>query len=157
MFADAFDDLSAEDLLQMLQDFLLDSGFYNQFQSVYEMDPEKTMDQLHQALLEALREQGKIPDEMLQQMLQNWEDYQNSELAEKINKLLERLAEEGYVSVEQPNPSQGQMLEREGDAFRRSARRQGQVRDHGQGPRFSRIQNPPRLAGLAGEIQFRPA
>ena len=114
--ADPFDDLSAEDLLQMLGDFLLDSGFYNQYQNIYDMDPERTMEQLHQALLEALRDQGKIPDEMLQQMLQNWEDYQNSELAEKINKLLERLSEEGYVSVEQPNPSQGQIMEREGDA-----------------------------------------
>ena len=110
--ADVFDDLSAEDLLQMLQDFLLDSGFYNQFQSVYDMDPEKTMEQLHQALLEALREQGKIPDQMFQQMLQNWEDYQKSELAEKINQLLERLAEEGYVSIEQPNPNQGELKER---------------------------------------------
>ena len=113
--ADPYDELSAEDLLQMLGDFLLDSGFYNQYQNIYDMDPERTMEQLHQALLEALRDQGKIPDELVQQMLQNWEDYQNSELAEKINKLLERLAEEGYVSVEQPNPTQGQMMEREGD------------------------------------------
>jgi Ca-activated chloride channel family protein len=113
--ADPFDELSAEDLLQMLGDFLLDSGFYNQYQNIYDMDPERTMDQLHQALLEALRDQGKIPDELVQQMLQNWEDYQNSELAEKINKVLERLSEEGYVSVEQPNPRQGQIMEREGD------------------------------------------
>jgi Ca-activated chloride channel family protein len=113
--ADPFDDLSAEDLLQMLGDFLLDSGFYNQFQNIYDMDPERTMDQLHQALLEALRDQGKIPDDMLQQMLQNWEDYQNSDLAAKINQLLERLSEEGYVSVEQPNPGQGEMMNREGE------------------------------------------
>jgi Ca-activated chloride channel family protein len=53
---------------------------------------------------------------MLEQMLQNWEDYQNSELATKINQLLERLAEEGYVSVEQPNPSQGEIMNREGAA-----------------------------------------
>ncbi len=112
--ADPFDDLSAEDLLQMLGDFLLDSGFYSQYQNIYDMDPERTMDQLHQALLEALRDQGRLPDDLLQQMLQNWEDYQNSELAEKINKLLERLSEEGYVSVEQPNPTQGQIMEREG-------------------------------------------
>ncbi len=112
---DPFDDLSAEDLLQMLQDFLLDSGFYNQYQSVYDMDPERTMEQLHQALLEALREQGKIPDDLVEQMLQNWEDYQNSELAKKIDKLLQRLSEEGYVTVEQPNPTQGQILEREGE------------------------------------------
>ena len=113
---DPFEDLSAEDLLQMLGDFLLDSGFQDQFRSVYDMDPERTMEELHQALLEALRDQGKIPDQMLQEMFQNWEDYQNSELADKINKLLERLAEEGYVSVEQPNPTQGQIMEREGNA-----------------------------------------
>jgi Ca-activated chloride channel family protein len=114
--ADPFDDLSTEDLLQMLGDFLLDSGFYSQFQDMREMDSEKTMEQLHQALLEALRDQGKIPDDMLEQMLQNWEDYQNSELAAKINQLLERLSEEGYVSVEQPNPGQGEIMKREGEA-----------------------------------------
>ena len=113
--ADPFDDLSTEDLLQMLGDFLLDSGFYSQFQDMREMDSEKTMEQLHQALLEALRDQGKIPDDMLEQMLQNWEDYQNSDLAAKINQLLERLSEEGYVSVEQPNPGQGEIMNREGE------------------------------------------
>jgi Ca-activated chloride channel family protein len=112
--ADPFDDLSAEDLLQMLGDFLLDSGFYDQFQNTQEMDSSKTMEQLHQALLEALRDQGKIPDDMLQQMLQNWQDYQSSDLAQKINQLLERLAEEGYVSIEQPNPGQREMLNQQG-------------------------------------------
>jgi Ca-activated chloride channel homolog len=121
-----FDDLSAEDLMQMLGDFLLDSGFQDQYRSFYDMDPERTMDQLHQALLEALRDHGKIPDEMLQQMLQNWEDYQNSELADKINKLLERLSEEGYVSVTPPNPSQGQIMEREGNAS--SGAREGKAK-----------------------------
>jgi len=116
---DPFGDLSAEDLMQMLQDFLLDSGFYNQYQNIYEMDPERTMGQLHQALLEALRDQGKIPDQMVQQMLQNWEDYQSSELAQKINQLIQRLSDEGYVSIEQPNPSQGQIMEREGEASAR--------------------------------------
>ena len=101
-----FDDLSAEDLLQLLQDFLLDSGFYNQYSDFYEMDPERTMDQLHQALLEALQQQGKIPDDLMRQMFENWEEYQKSEMAQRINQLLERLAEEGYVTIEQPNPGQ---------------------------------------------------
>jgi Ca-activated chloride channel family protein len=113
---DPFDDLSGEDLLEMLGDFLLDSGFYSQYQNIYDMDPGRTMEQLHQALLEALRDQGKLPDDLLQQMLQNWEDYQNSELAQKINKLLERLSEEGYVTVEHPNPTQGQIMQQEGEA-----------------------------------------
>ena len=113
--ADPFDDLSAEDLLQMLGDFLLDSGFYNQYQDLYDMESERTMDQLHRALLEALSNQGKIPDNLLQEMLQNWQDYRKSELAEKIDKLLQRLSEEGYVTVEQPNPKIGQVTDQEGN------------------------------------------
>jgi Ca-activated chloride channel family protein len=119
-----FDDLSAEDLLQLLQDFLLDSGFYNQYTNFYEMDPTRTMEQLHQALLEALQQQGKIPEELLRQMFENWEDYQKSELAEHINQLLQQLAQEGYITIEQPTPGQheseeqgpGQVMESEGKA-----------------------------------------
>jgi Ca-activated chloride channel family protein len=119
-----FDDLSAEDLLQLLQDFLLDSGFYNQYSDFYEMDPARTMEQLHQALLEALRQQGRISEELLRQMFENWEEYQKSELAERINQLLEQLAEEGYITIEQPQPGQreseetgqGQVTEQEGKA-----------------------------------------
>jgi Ca-activated chloride channel family protein len=119
-----FDDLSTEDLLQLLQDFLLDSGFYNRYSNFYEMDPARTMEQLHQALLEALQQEGKIPEDLLRQMLENWEDYRKSELAERINQLLQQLAEEGYITIEQPTPGQreseergpGQVMEGEGKA-----------------------------------------
>ena len=119
-----FDDLSAEDLLRLLQDFLLDSGFYNRYTNFYEMDPARTMEQLHRALLEALQQQGKISEELLRQMLENWEDYQKSELAERINQLLQQLAEEGYITIEQANagqreseePGQGQTMEGDGKA-----------------------------------------
>ncbi len=106
---DPFEGLSAEDLLQLLQDFLLDSGFYNQYYNFYEMNPERTMEQLHQALLEAMRNQGMIPDEMLQELLKNAENYQDSRLSDLIDKLLERLAEEGYVTIQPPNPQQGDL------------------------------------------------
>ena len=119
-----FDDLSAEDLLRLLQDFLLDSGFYSRYTNFYEMDPARSMEQLQRALLEALQQQGKISDELLRQMLENWADYQKSELAERINQLLQQLAEEGYITIEQPNPGQrdsnesgqGQVMEGEGKA-----------------------------------------
>ncbi len=121
--ADPFEGLSAEDLLQLLQDFLLESGFNGQYSNFYEMDSEKTMENLHQALLEAMRSQGMIPQELLEQLLKNAENYQNSDLRELIDKLLERLSEEGYVSVEQPpekgrrkEVGPGQMTEGEGKA-----------------------------------------
>ncbi|HET7215021.1 MAG TPA: VWA domain-containing protein [Terriglobia bacterium] len=98
---DPFENLSAEDLMQMLQDFLLDSGFFNQDYGVYEMDAEKTMEQLRQALLEALEQKGMISDELLEEMLENPE---NSRLAEALDRMLQQLADEGYVSIEQPQP-----------------------------------------------------
>ncbi len=122
--ADPFDGLSAEDLLQLLQDFLLDSGFYSDYYNFYEMDPERTMEQLHQALLEALRNQGMIPQELLDQLRGQAKNYRSSQLSESIHKLLERLAEEGYITIQQPNPQTaklteprpGELMEREGRA-----------------------------------------
>ncbi len=96
---DPFEDLSTEDLMQMLQDFLLDSGFYSQYYGVREMDPEKTMEQLRQVLLEALEQKGMISDELLEEMVGNPE---NSKLSEALDRMMQRLADEGYVSIEQP-------------------------------------------------------
>ena len=108
---DPFDGLSAEDLLQLLQDYLLESGFDGPYSNFYEMDREKTMENLHQALLEALRQQGMIPQELLNELMQNAKNYDDSRLSELINKLLERMAEEGYVTIEQPQPQQGQLTQ----------------------------------------------
>src|SRR5260370_32047119 len=41
---------------------------------------------------------------MLQQLLENAQDYESSKLRELMDKLLERLAEEGYITVQPPNP-----------------------------------------------------
>src|SRR5256886_2316213 len=108
---DPFEGLSAEDLLQLLQDFLLGSGFDSQYYNFYEMDPERTMEQLHQALLEAMRDRGMIPQELLEQLLKNAENYQDSKLSDLINKLLERLAEEGYITIEQRPTEPGQITQ----------------------------------------------
>ncbi len=99
---DPFGELSAEDLLKLLEDFFLDSGFSSSDYDFDEMASERTLEQLHQALLEALRDRGMISDETLAQMLENAEDYQNSRLREAIDRLIERLAEEGYVTMEPP-------------------------------------------------------
>jgi len=120
---DPFDGLSAEDLLQMLEDFLLDSGFYGQYYGFYEMDSERTLEQLHQALLQAMADQRMIPQELLEQLRQRAENYQGSDLSELINRLMERLAEEGYVTIDSPpqpgkltEPQPGQLMGPEGKA-----------------------------------------
>ncbi len=108
---DPFDSLSAEDLLQLLQDFLLDSGFDQQYYNFYEMDPERTMEQLRQALLEAMRNQGMIPDDLLQDFMKNLENAQAPRLRELIDNLLQRLADEGYITITPPTSPRGQTQE----------------------------------------------
>jgi Ca-activated chloride channel family protein len=127
--ADPFDGMSAEDLMQLLQDYLLDSGFYNQFYDFQEMN-EKTMEQLHEVLLEAMRNQGMIPQELLDQLLKNSKNAEGADLNELINKLLERLAEEGYISIEQPNPKQAERAEaRPGQVSGRDSRAKFELTD----------------------------
>jgi Ca-activated chloride channel family protein len=106
--ADPFDGLSTEDLLQLLQDYLLESGFSSQYYNFYQMDPERTMEDLHRALLQALQSRGMVPQELLEQMLENADNYRDSQLSELIDKLLERLSEDGYITIEQPQSDQNQ-------------------------------------------------
>jgi len=120
---DPFAGLSAEDLLEMLQDFLLDSGFYGDSWGFYEMDQERTMEQLHQALLQAMTDKGMISQELLEQLRESAETYQGSQLSELVSRLMERLAEEGYITIDSPprpgkltEPQPGQLMGAEGKA-----------------------------------------
>src|SRR5437867_9692728 len=124
--ADPFDGLSAEDLLQRLGDYLLESGFNQDAYGFYEMDRAQTMEELHQELLKALRDQGLIPKELLDQLLRRAENYQNSSLRELIDKLLERLSEEGYITIDQP--PQGRKELPEGGPAQTDESRQGKVK-----------------------------
>ncbi len=109
--ADPFDGLSTEDLLRMLQDFFLESGFSEQYSNFYQMDPERTMENLHRALLEALNREGLVPQELLDELMKKAQNYRDSRLSELMDKLLERLSEEGYITVEPPNPNPGEIAQ----------------------------------------------
>jgi Ca-activated chloride channel family protein len=102
--ADALEGLSAEDLLKLLENYLLDSGFYSQYYNFYEMDSERTLEELRQALLEAMRENQLVPDELLEELLKRAGEAGdvNSGLEQLLNQLIERMAEEGYISVDAP-------------------------------------------------------
>ncbi|HUI43633.1 MAG TPA: VWA domain-containing protein [Terriglobia bacterium] len=113
--ADALGDLSAEDLMKLLENYLLDSGFYSQFYDFREMDAERTMEELRQALLDALRESQMVPEDVLDELLRRageaGEDA--SELERALNRLIGRLAAEGYISVDAP-PQGDRVAEQEG-------------------------------------------
>jgi Ca-activated chloride channel family protein len=101
--ADAID---LEELVKKLGDFFLQSGFESQFYGVSEMDPEKSMEALKDAILRALQEgdlmpEGSMSDE-LREMLQSPNARQSQEVRDLIEKLMERMANEGYINPQQP-------------------------------------------------------
>ncbi|HEY2822832.1 MAG TPA: VWA domain-containing protein [Candidatus Acidoferrum sp.] len=101
--ADAID---LEELVKRLGNFFLQSGFESQFYGVSEMDPEKSMEALKDAILRALQEgdlmpEGSMSDE-LREMLQNPNAQQSKEVRDLIEKLMERMAQEGYINPQQP-------------------------------------------------------
>jgi Ca-activated chloride channel homolog len=96
---DPASEMSMEDLLSALSDYLLQSGFNDNFW--YEMqDGEQTLDELKRALEQALLN-GEMFDEEMRDRLQQMQ--MNGELEELIEKLIERMQQEDYISIDQPH------------------------------------------------------
>jgi Ca-activated chloride channel family protein len=92
-------EMSMEDLLGALADYLLQSGFDN-----YMHDPssggEQTLDDLRQAIEEALGRGDLMSDEMREQLQQMQAD---GTLDELIEQLIERMEQENYISIDKPH------------------------------------------------------
>src|SRR5205814_2309749 len=64
------------------------------------------LDTLRQAIIEKLVEMGRIPQELLQQWLEDRSDGDAKELDELIDQLIRQMVEEGWIqSQQQPAPS----------------------------------------------------
>jgi Ca-activated chloride channel family protein len=101
--ADAID---LEELVKRLGNFFLQSGFESQFYGVSEMDPDKSMEALRDAILRALQEGDLLPQDAmsdeLREMLKNPNARQSQEVRDLIEKLMERMSQEGYINPQQP-------------------------------------------------------
>src|SRR5437764_10914867 len=96
--ADLADEMSMEDLLNALSDYLLESGFQNQYMYFQQMD-EHTLDALRQAIQQAL-EMGDFLDEELRQKIEQMQ--MDGTLDELIEKLINRMEQEDFISVDEP-------------------------------------------------------
>ena len=91
-------EMSMEDLLGALSDYLLQSGF--QSDMWYEMpEGEQTLDDLKRAIEQALMDGDAFDEEMRERLQQMAMD---GELDELIEKLIERMQQEDYISIDQP-------------------------------------------------------
>ncbi|HEY8164385.1 MAG TPA: VWA domain-containing protein [Gemmatimonadaceae bacterium] len=101
--ADAVD---LQSLLDKLADFLLQSGFAGgrQFDPWGDFDgePDRSLDALRQAILDALIESGQFTPELLEAMRGEGDEESEEKLAQLLDDLIKRLTEEGYLNVQAP-------------------------------------------------------
>ena len=97
--ADPASQMNMENLLQALSDYLLQSGFQSQY-AFYEMLDQQTLDQLRQAIEEVLMN-GDLVDEQLQQQFEQMRN--NGTFEQLIQRLIERMEQENYISIDQPH------------------------------------------------------
>jgi Ca-activated chloride channel family protein len=101
--ADAVD---LEELVRRLGDFFLQSGFESQFYGVTEMDPEKSMEALREAILKALQSGDLLPEDAqsdeLREALNDPKARDSQAVKDLLDKLMERMAQEGFINPQQP-------------------------------------------------------
>ena len=99
-----------EDLVHRLGDFFLQSGFQSMYYGISEMDPEHSLEALREAILRALQEGDLLPEDLLsdglRQMLQHPNAMENESMRQLLDRLIERLAQEGFINPEQPQVTQ---------------------------------------------------
>ena len=92
-------EMSMEDVLSALSDYLLQSGF--QESMWYELpEGKQTLDELKRAIEQALMN-GEMFDENLRQQIEQMQ--MDGQLDQLIEKLIERMQQEDYISVDEPH------------------------------------------------------
>ena len=97
--ADLADEMSMEDLLSALSDYMLESGFQSDSMYFQQLD-EHSLDALRQAIQQAL-EMGDFLDEKMRERLEQMQA--DGTMDELIERLIERMQQEELISVDQPH------------------------------------------------------
>lgn len=102
-----------DDLMQALSDFLLDSGFQDPMSRFQSLDGDQTMDNLREAIRQAL-DSGELFDDETQEKYESLEEEQIEELVDQI---IQKMQEQNLINAEQPQ-SPGEGGEGEGENAR---------------------------------------
>ena len=106
--------LSLGDLMGLLQDSLLSSGYDDDYYWTRQrQDPDRSLDALRQALLDALLEMGELSERDVEEMLaENGGQFKGSQLEELLNQLIERMVEECYLKLSEETAAERRRRER---------------------------------------------
>jgi len=97
--------IGAEDLIRALSDFFLESGFQNQYMGFSEWN-EHTLEQLKEAIQRALEQGQMFDDERSQEIQKQLQNMSREQIDKLLESLVQKLADEGYINLEQPQAQQ---------------------------------------------------
>src|SRR6187455_3684114 len=99
---DLLDEIDLEDLVSKLSDLLLSSGFSNPWGDPSMGDEDRTMEALHDAILEALFSDGVLSDEALQELLGEPADGDQEgarqKLEDLIQQIMQKMMDQGFIT-----------------------------------------------------------
>jgi Ca-activated chloride channel family protein len=95
--------IGAEDLLQALSDFLLESGFNSQDSEFSEWN-QHTLEDLKRAIQQALESGQLFDEESLQEMMRRLENMTPEQRDAVLDNLVQKMIDEGQISIGDPQP-----------------------------------------------------
>jgi len=98
--------LSTEDLLKALADFFLNSGFDNPYMRFSEFN-QHTLEDLKRALEDAILNGEMFDPERAEQIRKQLENMSGEEIDQLLNRLVQKLVDEGYINTEPQNGGPG--------------------------------------------------
>ena len=96
--------IDANDLMQALADFFLQSGFNNPYMQFSEWNSQ-SLEDLKRAIQEALESGQLFPDDQMQQMLEKLSAMSPEQLDQLLENLVQKLAEDGHITTDQDSES----------------------------------------------------
>ncbi|MGO4883236.1 MAG: vWA domain-containing protein [Bryobacteraceae bacterium] len=97
--------IGAEDLLQALSDFLLQSGFNTQYMPFSEWN-EHTLEDLKNAIQQALEQGDLFDNEQMREMMERLQNLTPEQMQKLLDNLVQKMIDEGQITVEQPSEQQ---------------------------------------------------
>jgi Ca-activated chloride channel homolog len=98
--------LSTEDLLKALADFFLNSGFDNPYMRFSEFN-QHTLEELKRALEDAILNGEMFDPARAEQIRKQLENMSGEEIDQLLNRLVQKLVDEGYINTEPRNGGPG--------------------------------------------------
>ena len=92
--------MSLEELLGMMQDFFLQSGFDDPFNR-FDPDPDRdqSLQELYEAIMRALREKGELSQQLIDKAREEAQASGDERMKDLLQHVIQRLQDEGYLKL----------------------------------------------------------